>query len=189
MARTADDSGPALERFREYLRVLARLQVDLRLRSKLDPSDLVQETLLKAHGAIDQLRGKSEAEQAAWLRTILANTLADALRRYGTAARDVNLERSLQTALEQSSSRLEAWLVADKVTPGEHAIRHEQLMRLADALSQLPDDQRVAVELRHLGGCSLADVAAQMGRSKGAVAKLLYRAIEKLRTLLGDQAE
>ena len=69
----------AVESYREYLRLLARLNLDTRLRGRIDPSDLVQQTLLKAHEKRDQFRGKSDAELAAWLRAILANQIADAL--------------------------------------------------------------------------------------------------------------
>ena len=81
--------GWDLERHREYLHLLARLHLPLRLRSKLDPSDLVQQTLLKAHGNVDQFRGQGEAELAAWLSRILANTLTDAIRQYSGAGRDI----------------------------------------------------------------------------------------------------
>src|SRR5918911_3955623 len=104
MAPTADDSGPSLEKFREYLRVLARLQLDPRLQGKLDPSDLVQEALLKAHQRREQFRGHTDAEMGAWLRQILANTLTDAVRRFAGEGRDVGRERSLEEALEQSSA-------------------------------------------------------------------------------------
>jgi RNA polymerase sigma-70 factor (ECF subfamily) len=175
-----------LEQYREYLRLLARLHLDHRLQGKLDPSDIVQETMLKAHQAMleGQFCRQSEAETTAWLRTILANALADAARRYGTYARDVQRERSQQQAVEESSSRLEQWLAAEKSSPAEAVLRQEQLLRLAAALAQLPEDQRLAVELRHLKGVSLAEAAEKLGRSKGAVAKLLFRGLDRLRELL-----
>jgi RNA polymerase sigma-70 factor (ECF subfamily) len=154
----------------------------------VDPSDVVQEALLKAHQGLAQFQGKTEPEMLAWLRTVLANTLADALRRYRTGARDVALERSLEAAVAESSCRLEAWLAAEHSSPEERALRQEQLLALADALAQLPDDQRRAVELRHLGGCSVAEVAQQMERSKEAVAKLL-RGVARLRELLDERDE
>jgi RNA polymerase sigma-70 factor (ECF subfamily) len=121
------------------------------------------------------------------LRTILANNLKDEVRKLGTAARDVEREQSLEAALASSWSRMEAWLAAEQSSPSQRAIRHEQLLALADALAGLPEDQRRAVELHHLKGCSLADIARQFGRSKGAVAQLLFRAMTRLRMLLHDQ--
>jgi RNA polymerase sigma-70 factor (ECF subfamily) len=170
-----------MERYREYLRLLARLQLDPRLRAKLDPSDVVQATLLQAHRARDQFRGETEAEQVAWLRRILAGELARAARDLGRGKRDINRERSLERAVEESSQRLEAWLVADGSTPGERAEREEELARLADALAILPDDHREAIELYYLQGLPPDEVAARMGRSRKSVSGLLQRGLRTLR--------
>jgi RNA polymerase sigma-70 factor (ECF subfamily) len=178
---------PALERFRTYLVLLARLQLDGRLRAKLDPSDLVQQTLLEAYRNRHQVRGHSDAEVAAWLRQILSHHLADALRDLGRAKRNVALERSLEAALQDSSARLHARLAAHESSPSQHALRNEELLRLADALAQLPPPQRAAVELHHLRDQSLAEVASLLGRSEAAVAGLLHRGLKKLRELLHEQ--
>jgi RNA polymerase sigma-70 factor (ECF subfamily) len=158
-----------------------------RFRGQLDPSDVVQQTLLQAHQHREQFRGRSEPELAAWLRTILANQLAEAVRRSGHRKRDVTLERSLEADRAASSSRLGAWLVDDQSSPLEQAMRQERLRHLADALAQLPEDQQRAVELHHLKGWTLPEVAHEMGRSKEAVAGLLFRALKKLRQLLASQ--
>ncbi|HTU22459.1 MAG TPA: sigma-70 family RNA polymerase sigma factor [Gemmataceae bacterium] len=186
MTTQAEGSQRPLENYREYLRMLARLQLDPRLRGKLDPSDIVQEALLKAHEKRDQFLGKTEEERAAWLRSILANALIDVARKYGAQGRDVAAERSLETALYESSARLEQLLAADASSPEQHALREEELLRLADALAQLPEDQRTALELKHLGGYSVQAIAEEMGRSKTAIGGLLRRGMKRLREMLHE---
>jgi RNA polymerase sigma-70 factor (ECF subfamily) len=189
MAHDAEAPGRPLEQYREYLRLLARLQLDPQLRGKIDPSDVVQQTLLHAHAKMDQFRGQTEAERVAWLRQILAHTLADAARKLRAARRDVGRERSLDAALEESSARLEALLATEESSPSQQAVRQEQLLRLAEVLAQLPEDQRLALELKHLHGYPVAAIAQQLGRSKPAVVGLLYRGLKKLRELLGEGGE
>jgi len=190
--RVAEPDKPEnweLERFSNYLRLLARLQIDPALRAKLDASDIVQQTLLQAHEFRDQFRGQSEAELAGWLRTILANTLAAAVRRYAADARDLKRERSLEEGLADSSARLENWLAAEQSSPSQRVIRIEELVRLAGALAQLPDEQRQVIELHHLKGWPVAEVAAIMQRSKPSVMGLLFRGQKKLRELLHESGE
>jgi RNA polymerase sigma-70 factor (ECF subfamily) len=186
MGLTPDDKAMALDQFRDYLRLLARMQIDARLRGKLDPSDLVQQTLLKAHQAQDQFRGTSPAEQAAWLRQILSRTLANAIRDFTRAKRDVTLERSLQTSMDQSSARLEAWLVADQEAPDAIAQRNEQLLNLARAMSDLPEAMREVLLLKHCQGWSVAEIGDHLGRSRASVASLLRRGLKHLRDHLND---
>ncbi len=184
MAQDIGDNSQVLEIHRAYLRLLARLHLPTRLQSKLDPSDVVQMTLLKAHKNLDQFRGNNDAEMAGWLGKILANVLADALREFEGAKRDVHLERSLQVEVAESSARLEKFLEADTSSPSDKAVRNEEFQRLAESLAQLPDDQQTAVEMHHLLGCSVADIASQMNRTEASVAGLLRRGLKKLRELL-----
>ena len=105
-ARTGDSGalGRLLELYRNYLRLLARIQFDLRLRGKADPSDMVQETFLAAQRNFAQFRGASERELIDWLRQILTSKLMDLARRYlRTARRDVRLERQIAVDLDGSS--------------------------------------------------------------------------------------
>ena len=144
----------------------------------------MQETLLKAHTNRDQFRGASEGEWMAWLRVILARQLADELRKLGRRHQDK--EVSLQAAVDESSARVEAWIVAEGSSPSESAIRHERVLRLADALAQLPEDQRAAVEWRHLQGRPVPEVAKLMDRTTASVAGLLRRGLKRLRELLPE---
>ncbi|MFI5454872.1 MAG: sigma-70 family RNA polymerase sigma factor [Isosphaerales bacterium] len=173
-----------VESYRNDLLLLARLQLAPELQGKLDPSDLVQQTLLKAHQNRDQFRGSSDAEHVAWLRTILVNALTDAMRKFAPKAGP--RERSLEADLEQSSRRLEAILAADQTSPSQQVIRHEQLIRLADALAKLPDDQRQAVELRHLRGLATVEISERLNRSVAAVGGLLQRGLRALRVSLDE---
>jgi RNA polymerase sigma-70 factor, ECF subfamily len=178
-----------LEDYREYLRLLAGFELSPRLQAKMDASDIVQQTLLAAHESHGQFRGRSEAEWLAWLRAILANQLAAAGRRFSTAARSLRREQSMQARLDMSSSRLESLLTADQTSPSGGAVRSEELLRLACALNQLGEEQKQALELHYLNGCSVAEAARLMDRSRPAVVGLLFRGLKNLRELLRDELE
>jgi RNA polymerase sigma-70 factor (ECF subfamily) len=179
----------ALDPFRSYLYLLARAHLDPRMLHEVDASDLVQQTLMDAYGKKSQFRGETDAQFAAWLRQILIRNLKDALRHERRAKRDVARQRSLDAAIEDSFRRAESWLAASQSTPSQHFARKEELLRLADALAELPDAQRDAVIFRHLQGMSLAEVASQLDRSESAVAGLVYRGLNKLHDLLDRRHE
>jgi RNA polymerase sigma-70 factor (ECF subfamily) len=176
-----------LERYRNYLVLLARLKLDRKLRGKLDPSDVVQQTLLEAHAALvssGDAPPRVVAAQTAWLRQILARNLANAVRDLTRAKRDVRKERALQTDLEDSAAQLADCLAAPSSAPLHKLERHERAVQLADALAQLPEAQRDAVVLRHFEGLSLADIARQLACTTAAVTGLLHRGLKNLRKSL-----
>jgi RNA polymerase sigma-70 factor (ECF subfamily) len=179
------DLGQTLAGFSEYLRLLARLQLDPNLAGKIDLSGVVQQTLLEAYQACKDFPSTAE-QQAAWLRRVLANNLTDEIRRLGSRGRRSVTEQPLEQVLAQSSARLEGLLASKEPTPCGGAIRKEQLARLAEALAQLPEDQRQAVELHNLQGWSLSEVGQHLGRSREAVAGLVFRGLKKLRLLLPE---
>jgi RNA polymerase sigma-70 factor (ECF subfamily) len=162
--------------------MLARLDLEPQLQGKLDLSGVVQQTMLEAYQSLEKFHGQTDNALAGWLRQILNRNLLDEVRKLKRVKFDATLERSL----EASSERLHAFLEADQTSPSEQAQRNEQLLRLTMALEQLPDDQQIVVVRHHLQGATLAEVASEMNRSKGAVAGLLHRGLKRLRELLAD---
>jgi RNA polymerase sigma-70 factor (ECF subfamily) len=179
-AHSATGCESVLARYRGYLRMLAETKLDRRLRSKVDPSDIVQETMLQAFRAWGDLRGTSEGERLAWLRQILMRTLLHAVRDFGRAKRNVAREQPLVRLADQSSLHLEALCAADQTSPSQVAVRAEELLRVADALLELPEEQRSAVLAYYWRGATVKEIGAEMERSGAAVAGLIYRGVKRL---------
>jgi RNA polymerase sigma-70 factor (ECF subfamily) len=184
-SRIDEDELP-LERYRRYLLVIARTQIDPRWHAKMDLSGVVQQTLLEAHQGAATLRASADAQRLAWLRRILAHNLADELRRWTTDARDVDRERSLEAQLAESSQRLADWLAADDPSPSTVLHNEEQTLRLVAALDELPSAQREALMLQNWHGWSLAEIAVHLNRTPAAVAGLLKRGLRQLRFTLSE---
>ena len=183
------DQPARLDALRVQLMRLAQFHLPARLRGKLDASDIVQQTMLNAHSRRKQFQGSTEAELASWLRRILANTIIDANRSF-SGKRDVALERSLQAVVSQPPSNGAAIaLVSDQSTPSAGAVRNEEERQLIDALRHLPEDQRTAVDLHHLHGLPVGEVARRMQRTDTSIAGLLRRGLKALRSLLQSQEE
>jgi len=171
----------SLEEFRSYLLLLARMQLDPGKRNRIDPSDIVQQTLMEANARADQFVG-DDSGLAAWLRQALTNNLRDAWRALRRDKRDIRREQALPEAVAQSSAQLEGFLAGS--SPSQRAVRNEELLHLADALNQLPEAQREAIVLHHLQGCSLSETARSLGKTDAAVAGLLHRGLRKLREIM-----
>jgi RNA polymerase sigma-70 factor (ECF subfamily) len=188
-AAQAGALGDLLELYRQYLALLARRQIGLRLQGKVDASDLVQETFLEAHRHFDRFRGSDEPQLVAWLRQILAGKVANLVRHYfGTQGRDVRLEEELAADLDDSARQLDRDLVAPLTSPSLQAVRREQTVLLADALAQLPEDYRDVLVLRHLEGLTFPEIAERMQRTQDSVEKLWLRGLTRLRQVFGDEA-
>jgi RNA polymerase sigma-70 factor, ECF subfamily len=182
-----------LEQYRAYLGLLARLQIDPRLRGRIDLSGVVQQTLFEAHQVLREGDNHTPEQRLAWLRKCLAHNLTDELRKLKTEMRDVRRERSLEAAMQNSSIRLQAWVAASDPSPSAHVVREEEAVRLAAALAALPEAQRDALVLQHWHGWKVAEIAEHLGRTRIAVAGLLKRGLAKLReelqSLAADEAE
>ena len=114
---TPHSDSDLLQPYRSYLWTLAYAQLDGQLKVRLDASDIVQQTMIRAHAALPGLRDRSPEVLVAWLRQILATELADAVRHCHRDKRDVDRERSLAVDVDQSAAGLENWLAADQTSP------------------------------------------------------------------------
>jgi RNA polymerase sigma-70 factor (ECF subfamily) len=175
-----------LELYRNYIGLMAQLQVGQRLQGKLSPSDLVQDTFLRAQQGFSGFRGQSEGELISWLRQILASQVADTVRRFGSQKRDMRLEQQLEHELDQSHQNLAGRLASESGTPSEHAVRREQSVILSDALARLPGDYREVLVLRHLEGLGFPEIAQRMERTHDSVRHLWVRAVARLRAEVGE---
>jgi RNA polymerase sigma-70 factor (ECF subfamily) len=181
--------APDFNRYRPLLRLQARLlQLTPRFDRRFDSSDLVQETLLRAHQNREQFRGGTEGELLAWLYEILSHVATDEVRKAKAQKRNLALEQSLEASLADSGNRLAKYL-ADESSPAEIAERHEQLLRISAAIETLPEDQRDAVIQRDVMSLPIIEIAQRMGRTAKSVASLLYRGHARLRELLPDEGE
>jgi RNA polymerase sigma-70 factor (ECF subfamily) len=188
LAEAKNGDGPALglllQRYRNYLALMARLQLG-RLRGKLDVEDLLQEVSLEAHREIGRFRGQTEAEFLSWLRKVLSGIYSNQLRHYlGTQRRDARRERRIAADLERSSIVLEGGLIASLTSPSQQASKREQALILADALEALPSTYREVIILRHLEGLSFPEVARRMNRTEDSVKNHWVRALARLRRTL-----
>jgi RNA polymerase sigma-70 factor (ECF subfamily) len=179
-----DALAALLESYRNYLRLLARTGIDASIRGKADPSDLVQETLLKATQNIQTFRGKTEAELAGWLRQILAQNLVDLVRRHGGVKGSLAREQSLNDLLDRSSVALEAVISRHSGSAGTLPFGRDPGVLLAEAMASLPDDYREVITLRNLEHLDWEQVGKRLGRTAAASRMLWVRALKRLRPLI-----
>jgi RNA polymerase sigma-70 factor (ECF subfamily) len=175
------------ERYRALLRLQVRqMHLSPRLHRRFDSSDVVQDALLKAVKELPHCRAQNEGEFVCWLQQILENAALDCVRRENAQKRDPALEQSIHDAIAESSASWGKVLGDGRLPPDKEAERREMMLRFAEAVDQLPEDQRDVVICRNQSGLPVAEIAARLGRSERSVAGLLLRGLKRLRKLLPD---
>lgn len=168
-------------RFRPWLMLLARTRLPAALQGRVDPSDIVQHTLLQATRDASQYRGTTDAELAGWLRGILGHVLSHEWEAAQAGKRSIDQEIPIAHLLEESARRWEDWVATTQTSPSQAAVRGEEQWALAAALESLSPEHRDVLVLRHLESLSFAEIAERMDRSPGAVRMLWVRALAALR--------
>lgn len=175
-----------LERFRSYLRLVAKMGMEGDLRGKIDASDIVQQTFLEAHRARADFKGNDTAQQAAWLKQILVRNILDAGRALRRGKRDIARERSLDATIGESSGRMEDWLLHAQTSPSGIVARRERVLLLANALAALPEDEQEALLFRYCRGYTLEAVGEQLGVTRKVASRLLRHGMTTLREKLKE---
>lgn len=180
-AGSVDARERLLESYRTYLRSVCVRKIPARLRGKVDPSDLVQETLHAAHQNFDNFESDTHSELQAWLTTLVNNRIVDGHRKFATAKRQVGREVPLDSGLT---------LLVDQYTRDYRRQRDEQdsdspLARLKGAVERLTPKQHAVFLLRHDERLTFDKIGARLKISDVAARRLYQRAFIKLRTLLG----
>jgi RNA polymerase sigma-70 factor (ECF subfamily) len=179
--------GRLLEQYRGYLLMLAHRSLSAQLRRRVDPVDIVQVTYLEAKRDLATFRGNSPGEFAAWLRGMLKNNVATAVTRHVmTQKRSVHREVNAdgKAGNDSAGSPWISQLPGSTTSPSGVVIKAEAAVALVEALHQLPETQAEAIRLRYMEGLPLAEIVERMGKSDTAVAGLLKRGLQKLRTII-----
>jgi RNA polymerase sigma-70 factor (ECF subfamily) len=180
-----------LARHRDRLRRMVALRLDPRLQARVDPSDVVQDTLAEADVKLGDYARRRPLPFYPWLRRLAWEHLIRLHRRHVVARRrSVSREELPPAPLPEASAwELASRLAARGSSPSARLRRDELRSRLRQALARLGDNDREALVLRYLEDLSPGEIAAVLGLTEPAVKMLQLRALQRLRELLGDDLE
>ena len=152
------------------------------IQARIDPSDIVQQTIAEAWRCRDQFRGEGRDSYLPWLRGILTRVAAANLRRHlGTQARDADREVVITQILQRTDANLDAIVIASSLGPASAAEHNEQVLALTSAMEQLSADHRNVLMWRHFEDLTHAQIAKRLGKSEAAARMLWVRALKSLR--------
>ena len=176
-----------LKRYDQRLRRMVNLRLDPRLAARLDPSDVVQDTLVEAHRRLPDYAANRPMPFYPWLRAIAWDKLIEMTRRHIQAERrSVRREVSQLELSDDSQMILVDRMMATSASPSEQALRQEVRQRVQQAIGQLPPRDHEMIVLKHLEELSVPEIAAVLAIDQEAVYSRYRRAVQRLHRLLNS---
>jgi len=180
-----------LARHRKRLRSMVAGRLDRRLSARVDPSDVVQDALADAGEKLDDYLLRRPLPFYPWLLRLAVERLIRLRRHHiGCQKRGVGREVAGDRPLADGSGRrLADNLAASGTSPSRHAIREESRHRLLLTLDRLAPPDREILVLKYLEGLNFGEIAARLGVKEGTVKVRHFRALDRVRKLLGEGVE
>ncbi len=181
--------GTLLDRHRERLRRMVQMRLDVRLRARVDASDVIQDAFVEVSKRLDEIRDQKDMPLFLWLRLLVGERLIILHRRhFGAQMRDVRRQVSLyhHALPEASTAALAAHLLGHFTTPTQAAIRAERAIRLQEALNTIDPTDREVLTLRHFEQLTRAETAQVLGIEESAAGKRYVRALKRLKEILAS---
>lgn len=182
-----DALGRLYERYRNRLRRMIELRMDLRLRGRVDPSDVLQEAFIDMSKKIANFKKQEEIPLYIWMRMIAGERLLR-VHRCHLDAKKRDLRRELSAAFnsvpETPSLTLVSMLAGFFTSVGHQAIRREMRSKLRETLDQMDEMDREIIVLRHFEEMCNNEIACLLQLTKSAASNRYLRAIKKLKSRL-----
>ena len=153
------------------------------LRDGAEADEAVQDAFVKAYSHLQTFREELPFE--VWFTRILINGCLDRIKARTRRERWITSMPDGPAGERDFAERT----AAHGPSPEEQLLAKERGRRVAEALAKLPDRQRTVFMLSHYEGCSSKEVSAITGLNESTVRVHLFRAIRKLRVLLGEGVE
>ena len=166
--------GRLMDELKRYLNFIAKRQFDRTLQAKMGPSDIVQESMMRAVNHLDQFRGQTLEEFRGWVRQILINEARQMNRDWRAQKRNVDRERRL---VDSQSKDIQAGLSDSLPTPGTYAAAEEQSVVIRAALEKLDEEQNQIIRWRNWEGLSFEEIAHRLDTSISTASRKWYQAL------------
>lgn len=179
----AGDRDAARDRFGELVTLLQRRAVRIAfqyLRDGADADEAVQDAFVKVFVNIEQYRDDLPFE--VWFTRILVNASLDRLK---ARARQ---RRGISQPTDDEAGRMVEQVPGREPSLERRLLAKERWQQVSEAVAALPNRQRLVFNLCHVDERSPAEISAITGMSQATVRVHLFRALRKLRGLLGDHA-
>ena len=167
----------AFAKYQKRLAVLVHFKLSPGARAFSEVEDIVQETCLRAFRDLDRFQYQSPGSFLRWLSSIADHVIVDRVRYQN---RDM---RAGERVPFRSASNPGGPEPRDSCTPSRLFAQREAVERLLGRLAALPHDYREAIIMAKIEGLTTAEMAERLGKSRDAVALLVYRAVKRFRTI------